>query len=81
MNNHNQQNIEFVRSLALRPRDLEAWLQSIHESGDQDEIEYAFMILTVVRNLIEIELLEIYDAESQDDVSLASAYLRRFQLQ
>lgn len=81
MNDHNQQNIEFVRNLSQRPQDLKQWLLYVHESGDADEIAYAFLILNMVCSQIEIELLDFHDAESEHDVALAAAYLKRFRLQ
>ena len=77
MNNHDRQNIEFIRSLA--PDALVQWIDYIRESGNDDEIDYAMEMLTAARNQIELDLLELFDTE--DDVSEAAEYLQRFRLQ
>ena len=77
MNNHDRQNIEFIRSLT--PDALVQWIDYIRESGNDDEIDYAMEMLTAARNQIELDLLELFDTE--DDVSEAAEYLQRFRLQ
>lgn len=79
MNNHDRQNIEFIRNLT--PDALVQWLECIKESGDDDEIEYALEMLFATRNQIEMELLALYDADAEEDVSAAAEYLQRFRLQ
>jgi hypothetical protein len=77
VNNHDRQNIEFIRSLA--PDALVQWIDYIRETSDDDEIDYVMEMLTAARDQIEMDLLEFFDAE--DDVSEAAEYLQRFRLQ
>jgi hypothetical protein len=79
VNNHDRQNIEFIRSRT--PEELTQWLEYIKKSRDEYEIDYAMEMLTAARNQIEMELLALYDADAEEDIALASAYLKRFQLQ
>jgi len=81
MNDHDRQNIEFIRNLACNPHELVAWLKSVKDSGDESEIEYALDMLFVVRNQLELELLAIFDADAAEDVTEAAEYLQRFRLQ
>lgn len=78
MNDNDRQNIEFIRSLA--PDALEQWIEYIKLSGNEYEIDYAFELLIVARNQIEIELLELFDVTAEEDVSAAAEYLQRFRL-
>ena len=79
MNDNDRQNIEFIRSLA--PDALEQWIEYIKESGNEYEIDYAMEMLIATRNQIEMELLDLYDADAKEDVSAAAEYLQRFRLQ
>ena len=78
MNDNDRQNIEFIRSLT--PDALVQWLEYIKESRDEYEIDYAMEILVATRNQIEMELLALYDADAEEDVSAAAEYLQRFRL-
>lgn len=78
MNNHDRQNIEFIRNLA--PDALAQWLEYLRESADEDELEYANQLLWAARNQIEMELLALFDADAEEDVSAAAEYLQRFRL-
>lgn len=78
MNDNDRQNIEFIRSLA--PDALEQWIEYIKESGNEYEIDYAMEMLIATRNQIEMELLDLYDADAEEDVSAAAEYLQRFRL-
>jgi hypothetical protein len=80
MNPDDQKNIEFVRSLAADPEGLRQWFDCVKEFGDEDEVQYAIEILSVARNLIELDLLALFDADAEEDVSDAREYLKRFQL-
>ena len=79
MNNHDRQNIEFIRSLT--PDALVQWIDYIRESGNDDEIDYAMEMLTAARNQIEMDLLALFDADAEEDVSTAAEYLQLFRLQ
>lgn len=78
MNNHDRQNIEFIRSRT--PEELSEWLECLKEFGDDSEIEYAFEMLFAARNQIEMELLELFDEDVEEDVTEAAEYLKRFRL-
>ena len=80
MNPDDQKNIEFVRSLATDAKRLNEWFDSVKEFGDEDEIQYAIEILSVARNMIELDLLALFDTDAEEDVSDAREYLKRFQL-
>ena len=79
MNNHDRQNIEFIRSLA--PDELEQWLEYIKLSSDEYEIDYAMEMMIAARDQIEMDLLAFFDADAEEDVSAAAEYLQRFRLQ
>ena len=79
MNDNDRQNIEFIRSRT--PEELSQWLEALKEFGDDAEIEYAFEMLSAARNQIELELLALFDADAEEDVSDAAKYLQRFRLQ
>ena len=79
MNNHDRQNIEFIRSLA--PDALVQWIDYIRETSDNDEIDYVMEMLTAARDQIEMDLLALFDADAEEDVSAAAEYLQRFRLQ
>lgn len=79
MNNHDRQNIEFIRSRT--PEELHQWLECLKEFGDDAEIDYAYEMLSAARNQIEMELLELFDADAEENVSDAAQYLQRFRLQ
>lgn len=79
MNNHDRQNIEFIRSLA--PDALVQWIDYIRETSDNDEIDYVMEMLTAARDQIEMDLLALFDADAENDVSTAAEYLQRFRLQ
>lgn len=81
MNKHDQQNINFIRSMAHRPEELKEWLELVRDFGDEGEIDYALEMLCAARNQIEMELLELHDQDAEEDVGQAAAYLQRFQLQ
>lgn len=81
MDPDDQKNVEFVRSLATDAKRLNEWFDCVKEFGDEDEIQYAIEILSVARNLIELDLLALFDTDAEEDVSDAREYLRRFQLQ
>lgn len=81
MNKHDQQNINFILNLSHRPNELQKWLESIRDCGDEGEIDYALDMLCAARNQIEIELLELHDQEAAEDLSQATEYLQRFRLQ
>lgn len=79
MNNHDRQNIEFIRSLA--PDALVQWIDYIRETSDDDEIDYVMEMLTAARDQIEMDLLALFDADAEEDISAAAEYLQRFRLQ
>ncbi len=79
MNDHDKQNIDFI--LSRTPQELTKWIESLKEFGDDAEVEYAMDMLFAARNLIELELLELFDQDAEEDVSEAAEYLKRFQLQ
>ena len=80
MDPDDQKNVEFVRSLATDAKRLNEWFDSVKEFGDEDEIQYAIEILSVARNMIELDLLALFDTDAEEDVSDAREYLKRFQL-
>lgn len=80
MNDWDRQNIEFILRLVKNPNELVAWFNTVKESCDDEEIEYALDMLFAARNQIEMELLELYDDEAEEDVSMAADYLQRFRL-
>ena len=79
MNDNDRQNIDFIRSRT--PEELQQWIDALKDFGDDAEIEYAFEMLFAARNQIEIELLELFDEDVQEDVTEAAEYLKRFRLQ
>lgn len=81
MNNHDQQNIEFILAIAKDTQRLSAWFQSVEESGDEQEIAYAMNMLLAAQSHCEIELLELLDFQADRDLAQAASYLQRFRLQ
>jgi len=79
MNDHDRQNITFIRQLS-KP-ELDKWVRSIYEFGDNDEIDYALKMLCSARNQIEMELLELIDTDANESVDAAAQYLKKFRLQ
>lgn len=79
MNDHDRQNIIFIRQLSKL--ELDNWVRSIYEFGDNDEIDYALKMLCNARNQIEMELLEIIDTDANESVAAAAEYLKKFRLQ
>lgn len=79
MNDHDRQNIIFIRQLSKS--ELDKWVRSIYEFGDNDEIDYAFKMLRNARDQIEMELLELIDTDANESVAAAAEYLKKFRLQ
>lgn len=79
MNEHDRQNITFIRQLSKS--ELDKWVRSIYEFGDNDEIDYALKMLCNARDQIEMELLELIDTDANESVAAAAEYLKKFRLQ
>lgn len=79
MDKHDQKNLEFL--LNATPEVLHDWFDTMIALGQEDDIAYAMELVQAARNQLELELLEIFDLEAEEDVALASAYLKRFRLQ
>jgi hypothetical protein len=77
MNDNDHQNIQFI--LSRSPTELTKWVESMKEVCDQEEFDYVMEMLLQAKNHIEMQLLEFWDTE--DDVSEAADYLKKFQLQ
>ena len=78
MNNHDKQNVDFIRSRT--PQELQQWFDELKEFGDDAEIDYALQMLMAARSQIEMELIQLFDEEANEDVSEAAEYLKRFRL-
>ncbi len=78
MNDHDRKNLEFL--ITASPKVLQDWFDTMIAQGEDDDLCYAMELVRAARNEIEMELLEIFDEESEEDVSDAAAYLKKFQL-
>lgn len=79
MNNHDYDNLQFL--LTITPDQLANWYDDMVASGSEDDLAYAMELIYTARNELELQLLEIYDAEAEQDYSQAADYLVRFRLQ
>lgn len=79
MNEHDQKNLEFL--LNATPEALHNWFDTMIAQGQEDDIAYAMELVQAARTQLELELLEIFDLEAQEDLSQAAEYLQRFRLQ
>jgi len=79
MNDRDLDNLQFL--LTITTSQLEDWYDDIVAQGDQDDIDYAVELIYTARNELELQLLEIHDAEAEEDYSQAADYLARFRLQ
>lgn len=76
MNSHDRDNLNFI--LSRTAPELRAWALEIQNSGDQDEIDYAMELMTQAACQVELELLDLIDADADLDVGIAAEYLQRF---
>ena len=79
MNDHDYDNLQFL--LTITSSQLEAWHDDLIARGDEDDLAYAMELIQTARNELELRLLEIHDAEAEDEVTQAADYLTRFRLQ
>lgn len=79
MNDRDLNNLQFL--LTTTPEQLSAWYDNIVARGSEDDIDYAVELIYTARNELELQLLEIHDAEAEQDYSQAADYLARFRLQ
>ena len=79
MNDHDYTNLQFL--LTTTPDQLANWYDDIVARGDEDDIQYALELIYTARTELELQLLEIFDAEAAEDYSQAADYLARFRLQ
>jgi hypothetical protein len=76
MNSHDRDNLNFI--LSRTTPELQAWALDIQNSGNQDEIDYALELMTQAACQVELELLDLIDSDTDQDVGAASKYLQRF---
>lgn len=78
MNDRDYDNLQFL--LNVSSDKLEEWYDNIVATGDEDDIAYALELIHTARTELELQLLEIFDTEASQDLSIACDYLKKFQL-
>lgn len=74
MNNWDRSNLEFL--LTASRQVLNEW----HAQADEDDHAYAIELLRMARTELEMQALDLLNADTQEDLSAARSVLARFAL-
>lgn len=78
MNDRDYDNLQFL--LNATPETLQDWFDTLIAQGEDDDINYAFELIKQARTEVELQVLEVFDADSEESVAVAAEYLKKFRL-